>query len=148
MPGKYTRGNVRQLNRKSQISMAVGGEYAIKCVGLLVAAVLGEGVPCYTRLTRDRREALVRFYFPDDPAEGSIDLGPDVREEVAMLLEEAFTAELANRVYDLCGERPAEAASKAPNEHYRALGTRKGRNAPQNGAHEPTGATAPVDTGS
>lgn len=119
-------GNVRQLGQKAPLSMVAGGEYALKCLGLAAAYALGEGVPVYFKTNRDKRQALMRFYLPDDTAEGWVDLGPDVREEVAALLEEAFTAELANRVYDACGDRPAERPQEAPNAHYRGPKPRKG----------------------
>lgn len=114
MAYKRTNGNVRRLDKGGTLSMEVGGEYAQRCFGLACAVVIGQGYPVYGRVNRDGRQALLRIYFPDDTAEGWIDMGPDVREEVAAIIEAAFTAELANKLYDACGDRPAEPASKAP----------------------------------
>lgn len=130
MPRYGNKSNVRQLGNRRALSMAQGGEYARKCLGLALATSLFRGVPVYAQVDKDYRQAKVRFYLDDGPAEGWVDLGVDVREELAMLLEEAFDAETANAWYDAIGDRPPEQAQEASNGAYVAPTPRKRRSVP------------------
>lgn len=112
----YSRrsSNVRKLGKNGPLSMEQAGAYALHCLGVGAAYAMAQGVPVYVKLAKNQTQAMMRFYFPDDPAEGWVDIGPAVREEVAALLEEAFDADVANRAYDACGDRPAKQPPEAP----------------------------------